>query len=497
MKSVVWMAWGRPDGPAEVDNPAERLASPQGTRGSSGAHAPFGPLESGRQCRARVLARTHHGITRRHLVVALGLLWILDGALQLQPYMYSRDFVASVLQDQTMGAPNPATDLIRVLVLFTYSTPTRQIWFNTAAVLVQFAIGAGLLWRCSERVALAGSFLWGFVPWLTGEGMGGMLFPQSTMFLTGAPGAALVYSLLSLVLWPRRADDRKEGQSVAEAGLLGGRGARIVWAAIWIGTGLLELESANWAPNAIAAQLRYSAGGQPGWLAAIDRLAAHLSAGRGTAIAMTLLLVQVLVGWWVLRSSTRRLSLFVGIAVSLCYWVVGQNLGQIFTGTGTDLNLGPLMVLFALALWPRRGGEPDRSVPAEHGATLRDEWATNAHTTDGESKSVPTPRRSSARPSKPTSMPSRKAAVVIASLNDTPAKPCPTPCGTRVRALALWLCRKTFVRSVPATHLVDPREERVPDAIVDAPAVLAHWGGRTSRVQVALYGQRFIQGGRE
>lgn len=299
------------------------------------------------------------GLARRHLVVALGLLWILDGVLQMQPYMYSRGFLASVLQDQTMGAPNPATDLIGMVVRLTYETPTRQLWFNTAAVLVQLAVGAGLLWRRSERVVLVASFVWGFVPWLTGEGMGGMLFPQSTMFLSGAPGAALVYSLLSVVLWPRRPDGHGAGSAVADTGLLGGRGARTLWTLVWVGTGLLELEPSNWAPNAIAAQLRSNADGEPSWLAAIDREAAHLAAGRGTAIAAALLLTQVLIGWWALRTSTRRVGLYLGVAVSLCYWVVGQNLGQILTGTGADPDLGPLMVLFALALWPRsQGGRP-------------------------------------------------------------------------------------------------------------------------------------------
>jgi hypothetical protein len=307
-------------------------------------------------------------LTRRRLVMALGLLWVLDGALQLQPYMYGGDFALTLI-DQTMGSPNPVTDFMRVLISFTYgSDPAHEAIFNTLAAAVQLVIGALLVMGRLERLVLVASFAWGLVPWLDGEGLGGMLYPQASMFIVGAPGAALVYSLLSLVLWPKKGalDGPAEGPSptsaagpVAGEGLLGHLGACWGWATIWVGTGLLELEYSNWAPNAIAAQLRYDASVQPGWLAVVGRAAAHLAQGRGTAIAFGLLVAQVLVGVWALRPATRRLALLTGVVLSLLYWVVGQDFGGVFTGQGTDPNLGPVMVLFALALWPRRRGRPE------------------------------------------------------------------------------------------------------------------------------------------
>lgn len=49
----------------------------------------------------------------------------------------------------------------------------------------------------------------------------------------------------------------------------------------------------------------------------------------------------------------------LGIALSLFYWVVFQQLGGIFTADATDPNLGPLMILLALAAWPRRSSLPE------------------------------------------------------------------------------------------------------------------------------------------
>ncbi len=46
-------------------------------------------------------------------------------------------------------------------------------------------------------------------------------------------------------------------------------------------------------------------------------------------------------------------DVIVGLAVlvSAVIWVVGQNLGELFTNGATDVNSGPLLVLIALAYW--------------------------------------------------------------------------------------------------------------------------------------------------
>lgn len=301
--------------------------------------------------RARTLGSTARTrLSLRRLQVALGLIWLLDGALQLQPYMYrlgSSGFLGPVTQN-AMGPPNVLTDLIASVVTVLVD---HQILANTMIVVVQLAIGAGLCWRRSVRVALGLSVLWALGVWVIGEGAGQLIFPQASM-LTGAPGAALVYGLLALVLWPRKTRET-QGPSLADQGLLGGTAARFAWAVIWCGSALLELERANYASNAISAQLAYAAVGEPAPLAWLDRAAATVTHGVGTEVALVLLLVQFVVGWTVLRAPTRKFALGLGIATSMVYWVVGQNLGGIFTGHGTDPNLGPPMVLLALALWSR------------------------------------------------------------------------------------------------------------------------------------------------
>jgi hypothetical protein len=285
-------------------------------------------------------------LTRRHLEVALGLLWFLDGVLQLQPYMFSRAFFSNVLGMADMGSiPRPIALATHDLAVLMSGHPVA---FDTVFATAQVAIGAGLLWRRTAPTARIASIAWALGVWSVGEGFGGLFMPGMSL-LAGAPGAVILYAVAALALWPRRAG----GDTVADAGLLGPRATRVAWAVLWIGAALLELEVANNAPNALSAQLSELAHGEPAIIAAMDHTAAALAVGHGTELALAMAMAQVLIGWWVLRPATRRLALGAGIVVAGIYWVIGQNFGAILTGQGTDPNTAPLLVLLALILWPR------------------------------------------------------------------------------------------------------------------------------------------------
>lgn len=43
--------------------------------------------------------------TARRGQIALGLLWLIDGALQFQPYMFGKSFVTGVLLPNAAGQP--------------------------------------------------------------------------------------------------------------------------------------------------------------------------------------------------------------------------------------------------------------------------------------------------------------------------------------------------------------------------------------------------------
>ncbi len=70
--------------------------------------------------------------------------------------------------------------------------------------LIELAIGAGLIGASSlraTRVVCAASIAWGLGVWLVGEGAGGLLTLHAALS-TGAPGAALIYCVLTVAAWP-------------------------------------------------------------------------------------------------------------------------------------------------------------------------------------------------------------------------------------------------------------------------------------------------------
>ena len=71
---------------------------------------------------------------------------------------------------------------------------------------------------------------------------------------------------------------------------------------------------------------------------------------------------------------TRRPSgfLFAGGLLAAVLWCTGQGwLGGIFSGSGTDPNTGPLIIVLALAMVPERLRPPDPPRPSPFTVLLR------------------------------------------------------------------------------------------------------------------------------
>src|SRR5579875_3798536 len=80
----------------------------------------------------------------------LGLIWLLDGALQFQSFMYSHGFIAMLLA-QVSGQPAWLASSLR----WGAQLAGREIdLFNTLFALVQIALGVGLLLRPTVKLAI-------------------------------------------------------------------------------------------------------------------------------------------------------------------------------------------------------------------------------------------------------------------------------------------------------------------------------------------------------
>jgi hypothetical protein len=309
----------------------------------------------------RPVGRFRRRPTRRAIAVGLGAVWFVDGLLQLQPSMFSRSFATDTLAGTGQGEPwwvfHSVTHVAMDLA------PHIAQW-NVLFALVQLAIGVCLLANRAVKPALAGSIAWSLAVWWFGEAFGG-IFSGSASLITGAPGAVLLYALVALLVWPRRPGTSPDRVSpVAAESVVGSWGGRAMWAAIWVGSAVYQVLPADRPDGSISSAIRSTAAGEPHVLASLSDGAARLIGTQGITAAVIVATVEAVIGVGILwRRSNMVLA--AGIAVSLVFWVVGQDLGGILTGSGTDPNSGPLLVLLALALWQ---GVPRQAAAGVHRA---------------------------------------------------------------------------------------------------------------------------------
>lgn len=300
---------------------------------------------------------------QRVVQVLLGLVWLADGALQLQPAMFGRAFVTGVLLPSANGNPGPLAAAIRALAYFV--EPHIAVW-NALFAITQLVIGVGLLVRRTVRPALIVSFLWSLLVWVFAEGLGGLLTGTASP-LTGAPGAVLLYVLIGLWAWPKGAPGASVGPADS-AGWRPGRetGIRMSWAVLWVGDALLFLQPANLVPGALKAAVSQARTGQPAWLADALARVADLIGSHGTLLTLVLAALMATVGIGLGLGWHESVLLGLAVLLALTIWVFGEGLGGIFTGLGTDPNTGPLLVLLAFAQYQPWARHHDMSRSARH-----------------------------------------------------------------------------------------------------------------------------------
>lgn len=120
-------------------------------------------------------------------------------------------------------------------------------------------------------------------------------------------------------------------------------------------------------PGALDSTLFMAAREEPSLIAGMDRaVLGWLSYGHELWLLAALSLVCALIALLVVAEILPRVALGAAIALNLVFWVVGQNLGGMLSGSGTDLGTAPPLMLFALVLWPRPLG---LEAPADRAAT--------------------------------------------------------------------------------------------------------------------------------
>jgi hypothetical protein len=289
---------------------------------------------------------------RRKLQLVLASIWLLDGMLQLQAFFFTRAFGHQMIPMTAAGNPSLiASPITWSGTLIAHHAVLADSFF----AIFQVVIALGIAWRATTRVALAASIVWSLGVWWVGEGLGGVISGAANP-VNGAPGAVMLYALLAVLLWP--GDRAGRNPSFTAARMVGEPVAKALWFVLWASLAYFALLGENRSSQGLSSLIGAEAAGEPSWVASLDRHSASLVDHRGLAVMVVLavLLALVAIGTF-LPARAANATLVAAIVLGIAIWIVGENLGALFTNGATDVNSGPLLVLLSLAYW-RRGADP-------------------------------------------------------------------------------------------------------------------------------------------
>ena len=351
--AFLWLAWAsarawrppRPPagggpaggGPAAGTRPTARGLAGWGGRAGRG---PGWPAEA----RGRWLLR-----------VGFGLIWILDGILQAQPKM-AGGLAAQVIEPTAAASPGWVQHLVN---WGGTSWSYHPIQAGAASVWIQVGIGAWLIVAARgpwSRLAGLASVGWGLVVWVFGESFGG-IFAPGLSWLTGAPGAVLIYVVAgALIALP---EDAWRSPRLGRV-LLGGIGAFFIGMAVlqaWPGRGFWQ-GTLQGQPGTLSGMVQQMATTpQPHFLSSLLASFGSFAASNGFAVNLVVVIVLAAMGAVFLTGNPRlvRYAVWFGVVFCLADWVLVQDLGFL-GGLGTDPNsMIPWALLFSsgyLALTP-------------------------------------------------------------------------------------------------------------------------------------------------
>ena len=298
---------------------------------------------------------------RRRLQLVLAGLWVLDGVLKLQPFMFTKDFAPMTLGVASSGAPFWLADPINWVRGIIVDHPVGPM---VAFALIEILIGFAIAYRPTVRYGLLACLGWVPFLWFFAEGLGGMT--AGTGPFGGAPGASILYGALAVLLWPT---DRTGASEAVR--FVGARTARIVWLVLWGLLAVLSFLPHNTAADSISDTISNNVSGTPLWYTWLLNHAASWTAGRGAEVSITLGVLLALVALSVLAEDRRvvRAGLVLAIVISAVIWVFGEGLGMPFMGMATDPDTGPLLAVIAIVFWP---------VAKQFGSTTAAEEASGA-----------------------------------------------------------------------------------------------------------------------
>jgi hypothetical protein len=107
-------------------------------------------------------------LSRKALQRILGMLWLIDGLLQLQPQMFTMNMVSSIMKPVLQGQPGIIEPSLQFIVT---QTTLHLTAVNLLVASVQVCLGLGFLLLPDRwvKVVVLAPIVWAFIVWYGGE----------------------------------------------------------------------------------------------------------------------------------------------------------------------------------------------------------------------------------------------------------------------------------------------------------------------------------------
>jgi len=280
---------------------------------------------------------------RRLLRICLGLLWVIDGLLQVQPGMPDQ-FTQRVVAPELATAPTWLVHLVdpflRVWLLHPVAADAAVIWVQVGLGLALLVGGRGRL----ARLVVLAAISWAVFVWVVGEVLGGLTDPVAS-WLNGAPGAALLYAAAGgLLVLPQR---------VWDVGTAARWSRRTVGVAFLGGAALQAWpRDGGWGTSAAQVFSEAADGGIPSALALPIRLLADSATVHPVAVNAVIVVALAVVGAALVADVFPRAATVCAVILAVAGWWLGQGFG-IFGGLATDPQTGAITLVLLATGWPR------------------------------------------------------------------------------------------------------------------------------------------------
>ncbi len=269
----------------------------------------------------------------------LAIFWIFDGLCQLQPKLLTKKFIKVDIQANFSAYPGFLTNLTNQLSRLFLLNP---MLLGLMIGLMQILIGGLIIFRSTRIIGLYLSIGWGLFVWIFGENMAN-IFSGNFNGLTGFPGNALIYVILSIILIV----------AIMKSVDYFCFSLKLLWFFWWVLSALgLILPSFNGYTGlknlALMNQSKI-----PRWLNQLDQWFHQLVIYLGPQILYELMILEIILALmvFVTQPIILKFGLSLALIVLVLIWLIGQMAGMYFSGLMTDPNTAISLILILIAIY--------------------------------------------------------------------------------------------------------------------------------------------------